>query len=97
MTKKIKKNSLIALGALLALTLPVSVSLLQASADDTQTTVTPVAIEEANFAMDEGAAARLAATDNYGLKFSATLSESDYKGIMANTAYTDVEFGWLEP
>ncbi len=58
--------------------------------------IVPVVIEEANFAMVGGAAVRVQDIEDEktnGLRFASTLSKTDYKGIMVNTNYSDIEFG----
>lgn len=58
--------------------------------------IVPVVIEEANFAMVDGASVRVQDIEDEktnGLRFASTLSKTDYKGIMVNTNYSDIEFG----
>ena len=92
MTKKMRTISIFAACAMCSLALPMGVSSLLANAE---TAVTPIAISNANFAMEKGAATRLNADDGYGLKFAASLSASDYEGIMANEDYSNISFGML--
>lgn len=60
--------------------------------------VVAVAVVDADFTMDNGAAVRVngQTADDNGLRFSAKLSPSDYNGIMLNVkngVYSDIEFG----
>ena len=58
-----------------------------------QDAIDPVAVENVNIQMEDGASVRVADDGVYGLKFTATISAKDYLGLLANTDYSFVEFG----
>ena len=58
-------------------------------------TVTPIAVENLQtFAMKSGASVRINTADGEnGLRYSVTMSEAEYEGLLANEEYTSVHFG----
>ncbi len=58
-------------------------------------TVTPIAVEDLQtFAMKSGASVRINTADGEnGLRYSMTMSETEYEALLANENYTSVHFG----
>ena len=86
---------MLALLSVLSFTIAFSTPISKADASET---VVAVTVEDADFAMDKGAAVRVhgQTADDNGLRFVASLSDSDYEGIMLNVengVYSDIEFG----
>ena len=86
---------MLALLSVLSFTIAFSTPISKADASET---VVAVTVEDADFAMVKGAAVRVhgQTADDNGLRFVASLSDSDYEGIMLNVengVYSDIEFG----
>lgn len=91
-----KKFIIVILAVVMAFSLLMFSAIGEVHADETQEIITPVEIVNADFALVEGAAVRVLDVEdkyNNGLRFASTLSATDYKGIMANEKYSDIEFG----
>lgn len=91
-----KKFTIVILAVVMAFSLLMFSAIGEVHADETQEIITPVEIVDANFMLVEGAAVRVLDVEdkyNNGLRFASTLSATEYKGIMANEKYSDIEFG----
>ena len=84
------KNYIIALFSIILILSLLAFALRPVSA----TEVEPKTMESVTFTMSEGAAISLVeGNQKNGLKFIAKMSASDYEGIMANTDYSNIQFG----